>query len=464
MKKVFSATLVLLLILSVLSGCQKTPDSPIVVGKDNEKLIEKAKATNDTPFSAPDRYCADEPLVNPQGTLTVNVDAAVIVPDSDGLSTARVEKHLFTEAQCQTYITALFDGQTTYSGDVLGKDYYQQTILEWQRQLASETDEQRRQEIQGSINKFQMVLESLPEGEGLVEAPTEFHITLNGVPTISLVSDGSDGKYRRIFIENISSYNMYHLIYSIGQNGYADIGNLWNTAIKSDIDYGTDEYGNPDSLPAPAITQDQAVEAANGLLSLMGVTDYVYKASAIVFGKINGALQKAYELSYTRVLGNNSFTLTSGPAGGGGAIDDGKGGFIEGWEYESLTFLVNNDGVVRMEWINPYDVSEVITDNTTMMDFYKIMDIFNKMIVVTNAYLGEDMSKTIHIDRIELGLTRITDPATRSAGLVIPVWDFFGDVTYAFKNGEQSYLDDPLNSVLTINAIDGTLIDRSRGY
>ena len=281
------------------------------------------------------------------------------------------------------------------------------------------------------------------------------------------MSDGSDGKYRKIFIENNSSTNQYRLIYSIGQNSYADIGNLWNTAVKNDVKYGTDEYGSPDLLPAPMITQSQAVDAANTLLSLMGVSDYSYKTSTLVFGKINGTLQKAYKLSYSRVLGDNSFTLTSGSAGGSGAIDDGKGSFIEGWEYESLTFLVNNEGIVSMEWINPYDVSEVITNNTTMMDFNKIMDIFNKMIVVTNAYLSDNMSKTINVDRIELGLMRITDPATRSAGLVIPVWDFFGNVTNALEGGEQSYSesdDDPLNSVLTINAIDGSIVDRGLGY
>ena len=456
MKKVIAILLIAVMALGT-AACQKTPESPIVVGKNNEKLIEKAVTSRDTPFSAPSRYSADEPLTNPQGSLTVNVDAAVIVPNSDGLSTARVEKHLFTEAECQTYIAALFDGQTTYSGDV----------LDWQRQLALETDEQKRQEVQGSITKFQMAMESLPEGEGLVEAPIEFSTTLSGVPTIFLVSDGNDGKYRKIFIENNSSTNQYRLIYSIGQNDYAKIGNLWNVAVRSDIKHGTDEYGSPDLLPAPSIEQNQAVNAANELLSLMGVSDYSYKTSSLVFGSINGTVQKAYRLSYSRVLGNNSFTLTSAPAGGGGAIDDGKGGYIEGWEYESMTFLVNNDGIVSMEWINPYDVSEVITNNTSMMDFNDVMDIFNKMIVVTNAYLSDDMSKTINVDRIELGLMRITDPATRSSGLVIPVWDFFGNVTTAFKNGEKSYSeldDDPLNSVLAINAIDGTLVDRSRGY
>lgn len=468
MKKVITILLLIAVMVFGAVACQKTPDSPIVVGKDNEKLIEKAVASSDTPFSAPSRYSADEPLTNPQGSLTVNVDAAVIVPNSDELSTARVEKHLFTEAECQTYIAALFDGQTTYSGDVFEtKAYYQQTILDWQRQLALETDEQKRQEVQGSITKFQMAMESLPEGEGLVEAPIEFSTTLSGVPTIFLVSDGNDGKYRKIFIENNSSTNQYRLIYSIGQNDYAKIGNLWNVAVRSDIKHGTDEYGSPDLLPAPSIEQNQAVNAANELLSLMGVSDYSYKTSSLVFGSINGTVQKAYRLSYSRILGNNSFTLTSAPAGGGGAIDDGKGGHIEGWEYESMTFLVNNDGIVSMEWINPYDVSEVITNNTSMMDFNDVMDIFNKMIVVTNAYLSDDMSKTINVDRIELGLMRITDPATRSSGLVIPVWDFFGNVTTAFKNGEKSYSeldDDPLNSVLAINAIDGTLVDRSRGY
>lgn len=468
MKKVITILLLIAVMVFGAVACQKTPDSPIVVGKDNEKLIEKAVASSDTPFSAPSRYSADEPLTNPQGSLTVNVDAAVIVPNSDGLSTARVEKHLFTEAECQTYIAALFDGQTTYSGDVFEtKAYYQQTILDWQRQLALETDEQKRQEVQGSITKFQMAMESLPEGEGLVEAPIEFSTTLSGVPTIFLVSDGNDGKYRKIFIENNSSTNQYRLIYSIGQNDYAKIGNLWNVAVRSDIKHGTDEYGSPDLLPAPSIEQNLAVNAANELLSLMGVSDYSYKTSSLVFGSINGTVQKAYRLSYSRILGNNSFTLTSAPAGGGGAIDDGKGGHIEGWEYESMTFLVNNDGIVSMEWINPYDVSEVITNNTSMMDFNDVMDIFNKMIVVTNAYLSDDMSKTINVDRIELGLMRITDPATRSSGLVIPVWDFFGNVTTAFKNGEKSYSeldDDPLNSVLAINAIDGTLVDRSRGY
>ena len=45
---------------------------------------------------------------------------------------------------------------------------------------------------------------------------------------------------------------------------------------------------------------------------------------------------------------------------------------------------------------------------------------------------------------------------------MVPVWDFIGDVEY----GDYSYKVDPEKDkvVLTINAIDGTIIDRTVGY
>ena len=96
MKKIIAILLITIMAIGA-AACQKTPESPIVVGKNNEKLIEKAITSSDTPFSAPSRYSANKPLANPQGSLTVNVDAAVIVPKSEGLSTARVGKHIFTK-------------------------------------------------------------------------------------------------------------------------------------------------------------------------------------------------------------------------------------------------------------------------------------------------------------------------------------------------------------------------------
>lgn len=49
MKKVIAILLITVMALGAVA-CQKTPESPIVVGKDNEKLIEKAVTSRDTPF------------------------------------------------------------------------------------------------------------------------------------------------------------------------------------------------------------------------------------------------------------------------------------------------------------------------------------------------------------------------------------------------------------------------------
>jgi hypothetical protein len=58
--------------------------------------------------------------------------------------------------------------------------------------------------------------------------------------------------------------------------------------------------------------------------------------------------------------------------------------------------------------------------------------------------------------------------------LLIPVWDFYGYVELAYNNqSESQYVLDENNmhnyrnhrySFLTINAIDGSIIDRSLGY
>ena len=65
-----------------------------------------------------------------------------------------------------------------------------------------------------------------------------------------------------------------------------------------------------------------------------------------------------------------------------------------------------------------------------------------------------------------LGYSRIYDPVTdNDTGLMVPVWDFFGGFDckgdgYDEKDpGERS-----TQSHMTINAIDGTVIDRGVGY
>lgn len=77
-------------------------------------------------------------------------------------------------------------------------------------------------------------------------------------------------------------------------------------------------------------------------------------------------------------------------------------------------------------------------------------------------YVAENdgQAKAVTVRDIRLGYMRVLKQDEAGVGLLVPVWDFFGDVDYENSRG----FTNPDTSLLTINAVDGSIIDRSRGY
>lgn len=78
---------------------------------------------------------------------------------------------------------------------------------------------------------------------------------------------------------------------------------------------------------------------------------------------------------------------------------------------------------------------------------------------------------TYKIDRIVFGYTRIYEPQSDSrSGMLVPAWDFFGSYEGTYKEGKEEGRSEDFRdttryeSYLTINAIDGSVIDRGLGY
>lgn len=88
MKKIICLCLTLAMMTAVFSGCQQTPEVPIVIQKDTDILIEKAQTTPEvstmSEMSLAERY--DMPaelsltLNGADGKYTVMVDATIEVP------------------------------------------------------------------------------------------------------------------------------------------------------------------------------------------------------------------------------------------------------------------------------------------------------------------------------------------------------------------------------------------------
>lgn len=459
--KLMRVSLALVLVLAFLAGCQKTPDEPIVIGKDYEQMMILAQSGQPKDGSlaeqvgAPERYVLDSPLKIAAGNLEVYVDAAVAVPDTAKMTTARVSRHSFTTEECAKYVQVLFNGQKTYSGQLaVAKpallERIEKTRLDLQEAVAQQ-NEKLQEMLQATLNKYEAELASYGEGDGLVEAPVEFTVNADnyGEEKIYLVSDGSDGTYRSIRIKNHDEFRTYELLYKVSKDAYSGIPEIYSMEYESDVHFGTEMLGDPNDLPDLTKSEADAVSEADRMLSDLGIRDFRAKDTDLVFGSINGTVQKAYRISYTRIIGGVSFNYNPTDLDSGMAVDDGKGGKAPVWGAEKVTFIVTDEGVVQFEMVNPLEVKEIVTEHTNMKDFESIMGIFKRMILIVHANVPEGQTRTIGIERIELGLMRILEPDTLDTGVVVPVWDFYGG------SGE---------TYLTINAIDGSIIDRRVGY
>lgn len=104
-----------------------------------------------------------------------------------------------------------------------------------------------------------------------------------------------------------------------------------------------------------------------------------------------------------------------------------------------------------------------------MLPFEEIAGIFEAMMDVEYAgYLSDAdlLGIDVEVDRVELELQRITPDGSVTEGLLVPAWNFYGNVTYNYSWGEYSS-NDTMNlprAMLTINAIDGSVIDIFMGY
>ena len=150
--------------------------------------------------------------------------------------------------------------------------------------------------------------------------------------------------------------------------------------------------------------------------------------------------------------------------------------YDECWEYEYIIVGVDDTGIVSFEWYGPSQITETLTNNVELLSFDKIQHIFRQHIVIQEIWHNDEniKSTSINIDNIKLGMMRIKSPDSKTGYLLVPVWDFFGNSAMTFKDSsgreallnknEELILNEYGYSFLTINAIDGSIIDRSLGY
>ena len=169
---------------------------------------------------------------------------------------------------------------------------------------------------------------------------------------------------------------------------------------------------------------------------------------------------EGYEFCFYRLLHGIPVTYTASR----GIQDLASTGVIhkEPWPFEALRIIVYGDiGIGTILYESPYQIGETLEEAPLLLSFDQIMRVAETILPLKLAYLEQEgKAVRARVDRITFGYARIDCMDTLYQYKLVPAWDFFGVVEdssrkeYAFDN----------YSLLTINAMDGTVIDRNYGY
>lgn len=118
---------------------------------------------------------------------------------------------------------------------------------------------------------------------------------------------------------------------------------------------------------------------------------------------------------------------------------------------ECIIFTVNDNGIASMQYFNPMENAGLMAENVALLSFDKVYEAgCNYLEAIADDIDITDAPKAVTIERIELNLARVQDPMAENSYTMLPVWDF--------RIGTTG------DTLVTVNAIDGSIIDRTRGY
>ncbi len=504
MRKNINKIVGLTLCIGMLTGCAQTPESSLVKPKGskienaytetegvdmvNEDSSENTKDKNTAVrttirdlLNAPETYKSQ--TTDDSAKLVVNTDATVEIPDVEKISAISVTPAEVTQDLLDRITDAFFSEAKLYTSDsyyTQTKDEIKKTLDELKEDVANGnldpynwgTDEDGNlyYNIYDDIEYWEEQYQSAPETKTLAEGrpvagsqETENGTAENEFSGVAQMPDGSEYFYMTSsYGSDTLSVKIRKLAKSGGEK--LPVDTTWS-------DYTSSSKGEKPTEESIGISLDEAKKMVQEKVDKMGITNLQFSdwsyALCNNLEKDNSLsnLGSGYAIYYTRTINGVPITRTMAD---GGALED-MDSTMETWSYESLYFFVDKDGIESMYYSNPYTIGETKTENLNLLPFSEIMKTYEKMMVVTNADNMEyEKSRVYDVDRIVLGYARIYEPSTDPhTGLLVPVWDFFGSRKVEGDYDGNSYsdiTDYPNWSFLTINAVDGSIIDRDLGY
>lgn len=480
--------LLIFLLSLVLLACMPTPEQDVVINKVEGYLEETIAETTPVPVYAtaqtdsaqPDGapLASDAPAVTlrsilnaPEhcvdsaegkvfgGTLQVQIDADVEVPNVSAVPVFTVREKLFS-AEEKARMTKLVLGDGPYCNFNLERYYKDSDKANIDEEL------KRIQELDDRIFG-----ENFPYDEyrkGYEHNLNNYLESYNSLPEPGPMQPWT------------GSFNAEHLAVADENNNTVSFDKgafyLHNSVSDSTIAFNAKRMPETDE-------ERQAADAAVAVYS--SLSEIPFRVTGIVgdsegFNELYEGVAKRpieqYSVSLAPVFADipaYSYSAYHGSDTGqqaAGVLSDDYDNPVRPMYVDAL---VENGKVVALNWYNVYEIVGTENENVTLLPFETVLEKFKKQVYYSIYFdppeAGEpEGTMVMVVEQIRLSYMRVKKPDSDECYL-LPVWDFMGyDYNPAYKHdahdliGTKSWFSH--QSLLTINAIDGSIIDRNKGY
>lgn len=464
MKRILMLSLSLLLLFS---ACRPTPEQPFVIQNDQEKMIETAQKVEAIPeqpaAEAVDLYerlgaprTFQKQLSGTVGRLIVDVDAQVILPENE-LPIIRVEpERSLSKEKLLQFADALLPQ---------GAEFVEPQVVE--------VNEEKTYYLRSkawyvpTIQLMQWAIEHWDEGGSALfdnDDSTKADVEKRLAETLVQQSLAPE-KMPRVSREELTLESMMGWWQATMDDATLSsllvAANPWDGTVDR-IEYIRNDHDNPNVIYKNRIPNDldyrTAEAAAIELMNRLPIEDFALSAAwPEKYDLYGDGTEPCWRFFFGRAYGSARETITNAEC----TRDEG---YNHQRDYEKLLVTVDKDGVAGVRYDAPYAVGETLAEKTNLMPFSKIEEIFDKMILVYDNNLNDGTRDkthmTYHIQKVELGLVNIPEKNSE-AGLLVPAWTFLG---YAHVespyDGIVDWATNGLKPFLTINAVDGSIINR----
>lgn len=467
--KAMGMALSVLLSISLLPGCQPTPSQPPVVNKgDNhlEDMIASSAPGTEQPDSLKEALGApltyQDAYTNDKGDISVTVDADVQIPDVESFPVVQATISDFSQEQVDQFAAYfLKDAELFTEEQVLTKEEIQVRIIEEQQQLDMvKGDKEETEMVQGYLDDLEEEYSKAPEQRKRTPATTQLGETEYG-SGLTVVAERGKDEAAFFDVYNSDTY-IYFYFRNTGKGRY-----------EPDFFQTEPQSGPPRGME---MTRDEAEQAVMQCLSDLGINNMQTEGTDIATFFRNSldnnddeykkTAKQCYVFTLVRTVGG--IPMNTIQASTPLDTDDPDAFVPEEPDYnlvrepEKLEIMVDDTGIVSFNWVNPSEETAVLTEHAALMPFKDVVQKAKDNMFFKN-YTAYGSSSEIVIWTIKLGMMRIMRKDKPNEYLLVPVWDFIGDHKDIIGNKED-WLGFGPESFVTINAIDGSSINRSWGY